>query len=457
MTAVEFRDIEFHRATFLSQGNEVVLRVILTASGHFEITEEDIVVGSGTIRLLDDFNATQYSPLQLPEVPVLDGPDFYQELRVRGYQYSDSFVNVIEARSDGLKSRINWTDNYTTFLDSMLQPTILVNDTRSLFVPLRMKSLRIDPQIHHEDVLEVEFHKAINVIQTDGIEIRELTVGQMTRRRQPDPLLEEYMFIPNFSSNKMPQQTVSRMLLQLLFERISVREARVAEIDHGFPPVIQDFRQSFENTIMFIVFDSILISSNQSYSFPGIETVTLSEVNDKYDLLIVPRMQSADSILRLLNDQAYVVSRESGQVDVTKVGPHPNLTLVSSFYTNEGETWLIYSYQKAVEVRPFKVIRITSDDMEFKWLEELKLYIESESILVYAQDEPLSGILGFYNCLRFEPNIGNVVCFFVDDSTAPTFDINHPFYKDQLDRGFAVNVLRNVSFLLINFIDSLSR
>lgn len=65
------------------------------------------------------------------------------------------------------------------------------------------------------------------------------------------------------------------------------------------------------------------------------------------------------------------------------------------------------------------------------------------SVLLYSQADRHSGILGFINCLRREPNGEKLRCVFVDDDSAPEFSIDHQFYKAQLDLGLAINVFKH--------------
>lgn len=63
-------------------------------------------------------------------------------------------------------------------------------------------------------------------------------------------------------------------------------------------------------------------------------------------------------------------------------------------------------------------------------------------VTLFAQNDLLSGALGFINCLRREPG-GSNVALVVTTGDAPKFDVNDPFYSEQLEKGIAINVLEN--------------
>ena len=48
----------------------------------------------------------------------------------------------------GLTGKIRWNNNWVTFMDSVLQAWLFVDDTRSLFVPTEIQKLTIDTRQH---------------------------------------------------------------------------------------------------------------------------------------------------------------------------------------------------------------------------------------------------------------------------------------------------------------------
>jgi len=49
----------------------------------------------------------------------------------------------------GLTGKIRWNNNWVTFMDSMLQAWLFVDDTRSLFVPTEIQKLTINMTQHN--------------------------------------------------------------------------------------------------------------------------------------------------------------------------------------------------------------------------------------------------------------------------------------------------------------------
>lgn len=59
----------------------------------------------------------------------------------------------------GLRSSLLWHDEWISFLDTMLQMCVLSAQGRSLRLPTRIKSLRIDPGAHGQYLQEVNDQK----------------------------------------------------------------------------------------------------------------------------------------------------------------------------------------------------------------------------------------------------------------------------------------------------------
>uniref|UniRef100_A0A182X139 Uncharacterized protein n=1 Tax=Anopheles quadriannulatus TaxID=34691 RepID=A0A182X139_ANOQN len=145
--AVQFTEVEFLRATTIAAGQVITLFVeINDISGHFEVSEGSTLVVKGCIQRLDHF---QRQPIEQRNQPAITLPtkDFYKELRLRGYHYGGFFKSVMESAADGSHAKIEWKGNWTALLDCMLQVAIIALDTRSLMIPTRIESIKIDPDV----------------------------------------------------------------------------------------------------------------------------------------------------------------------------------------------------------------------------------------------------------------------------------------------------------------------
>ncbi|XP_040165773.1 fatty acid synthase-like [Anopheles arabiensis] len=454
--AVQFTEVEFLRATTIAPGQVITLFVeINDISGHFEVSEGSTLVVKGCIQRLDHF---QRQPIEQRNQPAITLPtqDFYKELRLRGYHYGGFFKSVMESAADGSHAKIEWKGNWTALLDCMLQVAIIAVDTRSLMIPTRIESIKIDPvrqkmsqQVNEQGVPHygVCFDPDLNLLQSSGIEIRGLNASTIARRLPPGvPVLESYKFHPYFSQQLLQPAQAASIVLQTILDNQTTLVCSVTEIHSKTrDPIISLFGDAIGD-LPLVKAHLTLLSTAKPEPIPN---VTISEdklMKQRNVLLLICENLFADDefisdAINCLSDQGFILLRESPEYRLQD--GHRRLQLVSTM-SIEGETFLLLQQKKSAMNTSVDahVIKVCSNDTTHNWLLELKQEVKTKPIILYAQNDPSSGIIGLVNCIRKEPNIQTVSCFFIDDPSAPAFDASNPFYKEQIELGLAINVYR---------------
>ncbi|GFQ85261.1 fatty acid synthase, partial [Trichonephila clavata] len=122
----------------------------------FEISEGNSIVCTGRVNVLQEIEKKDLAQCckeeDVKSLP-LDANDVYKELKLRGYEYGPNFQVIIGADMEGNKGLLNWTGEWVTFLDSLLQFSLLHAPERALSLPTRMQKLSIDP-VFHKKVIE---------------------------------------------------------------------------------------------------------------------------------------------------------------------------------------------------------------------------------------------------------------------------------------------------------------
>ncbi|XP_053675149.1 fatty acid synthase-like [Anopheles nili] len=455
--SVQFTDIEFLRATTIT-GDQIITLLVDTncVSGSFEVSEGSTLVVKGKIQCLNGLELQTIQQQNTHKV-VLPTKDFYKELRLRGYHYGGFFKSVIESASDGSFAVIEWKNNWTALLDCMLQVAIVALDSRSLAIPTRIDSIKIDP-IQQKQSLQtndkgvssynIYFDRHLNILQSSGIEIRGLNASTIARRFPPGvPVLESYKFYPYFSQQPiLPAEAVS-IITQIILDNQLTTAFAVTEMHSATrDPILALFGDAIGD-LPLVKAHLTLLSNIKPEPIPN---VTISE--DKLMkqrnvlLLICENLFSDDEFIsdaiNCLSDQGFILLREAPGYHLQDI--HRRLQLVSIIPV-EGETFLLLQQKKSAMNTSAEahVINVSSSDPTLSWLLELKQELKTKPIILYTQHDPSSGIIGLVNCIRKEPNSQNVSCFFIDDCSAPPFDPTDPFYKYQIDLGLAINVYRN--------------
>ncbi|KAG0439904.1 hypothetical protein HPB47_016477 [Ixodes persulcatus] len=191
---------------------------VIRVSGEFEVYEAGTVAASGRIFLAE--NGQKLLDHEAPAGPPdtvtfdLDAEDIYKELRLRGYEYSGSFQGILKADIQHPYGQLKWEDNWVTFLDTMLQFSIFSNPVRSLNLPVRIHSCKVDPAVHAKVVgavgdqgVSVVYEKYLNVCRAGGVVMKGLETNVTPRRAvQQEPFLEEYQFVPYLDDESTGRQ-----------------------------------------------------------------------------------------------------------------------------------------------------------------------------------------------------------------------------------------------------------
>lgn len=377
--------------------------------------------------------------------------DFYKEMSLRGYQYSGQFKSVTESSFDGYEGKLKWNENWISFIDCLLHFCVLEKDNRQLKLPTKIRKLTIDPVMQLQVVeqsenqeVDVSICRYSDIIRGGGIEIQGFN-GQAVNRRKAhmDPILEKYGFVPYSASIAMTNINVARCCIQIVLENMPLGKIIAVEIDSG------DEIEPFSELIVKTFSDSPLIKAEvhlltaKATSPVGVivNAKTLSDFENIYLLTVSTRLACDERFLKEskqnLNSNGALICRGL-KGSFTKKSLPEEFDLIANFSTEQEDVFLL-KFKNENFMKPEKIIEITAESGN--WLEELKDAMEANSVLLYSQSEPISGIVGLLNCLKRETSVP-LACVFIDDHQAPKFNLDNPFYSKQLKKGFAFNILR---------------
>ncbi|XP_056152912.1 fatty acid synthase [Lampris incognitus] len=259
---VTFEDVTIHRATILPKIGSVQLEVrLMPATNKFEVSENGNLAVSGKVSILEDkaldsFHS-QIGQLQTAKESdpkmKLTTHDIYKELRLRGYDYGKTFQGILESNNEGDKGKLQWTGNWVTFLDTMLQMIVVGLSGRSLRLPTRIRSVCVDPALHLEKVseyadgkqaVEVHVNRCLDSIVAGGVQICGLhaTVAPRRQQQQSPPTLEEFVFVPYMETECLATNEKLAEHLRLCKDLIHKLQCKLAP--HGVKlsiPGLQEF------------------------------------------------------------------------------------------------------------------------------------------------------------------------------------------------------------------------
>ncbi|KAJ8019038.1 Fatty acid synthase [Holothuria leucospilota] len=125
-----------------------------------------------------------------------------------GYNYGSSFQGVKRSTVEGKHAVLEWNGNWVTFLDSMLQIAVFgrKNLSRNLFLPTRIRTIRINPAHHTSKIMggeiPVSVDTALDTCSSGGVEIEGLHTAMVQKRQIKETVtLESLEFVPYGKGN----------------------------------------------------------------------------------------------------------------------------------------------------------------------------------------------------------------------------------------------------------------
>uniref|UniRef100_A0A8C6P2E4 Fatty acid synthase n=1 Tax=Nothobranchius furzeri TaxID=105023 RepID=A0A8C6P2E4_NOTFU len=219
-TPINFEDVMIHRATILPKSGSIQLEVhFMPATNKFEVSENGNLVVSGKMSILEDTalhslrdNKSRHAAQNRDSELKLDAHDVYKELRLRGYDYGKAFQGILESDRAGDSGKLEWTGNWVTFLDTMLQMIVVGLPGRNLRLPTRIRSVCIDPGLQLDKVFKdsnghqavcVRVNRCLDDIIAGGVQMCGLhaTVAPRRQQQQRAPTLEEFVFVPHVATD----------------------------------------------------------------------------------------------------------------------------------------------------------------------------------------------------------------------------------------------------------------
>lgn len=254
----------------------------------------------------------------------------------------------------------------------------------------------------------------------------------------------------------MRKSDAVRCCTQIILENTPILKVKAVEVDiDNDEPLLPLFELALGD--LPLVTSDLMLLTAQELSLGKIHVEDGKLSTQSNCLLIVgkfclARHSFVEGTLKSFSERgAYLVSRESAQLtsaDAKHRCP-PEFNIVTIIPTDADEQLVLLQRmpkRKGLEtiVNISNVTNTTTSDT-YEWLDKLKKAVaESKNVIVVAQNNSYSGIVGLVNCIRKEPDGQKVVCFFIDDKLAPQFSLDLPFYQEQLKLGLAINILRNV-------------
>ena len=251
---VTFSDVTFHESYLDRQGDldaPMQLNALVSPiSGHFEITEGQNLLVSGTLRRQTDtvspspepssseVSSTEF-PSSLHGVTKLTQQDIYKELSLKGYQMGQQFQTLTEASLDISECLTQpGTASWLHLLDAPFQAALLGGGS-GFSLPATIKSVRINPLVldklgKTETQLKLRCSPQEGMYTTPRVSVEGLQLLPRERKLHGlQPQIEKYTFHPYLRTAPITENDISeqlRYMVDVVIENTGRKEVSILQV-----------------------------------------------------------------------------------------------------------------------------------------------------------------------------------------------------------------------------------
>ncbi|WAR25075.1 FAS-like protein [Mya arenaria] len=216
--SVEFKDVKFHRATFLQQNGKIHFEVsLMQGTGAFEILEGGSTVCTGNV-ILGQHSTPFFNTPEVKSGLGLSKVDFNKEFRLRGHEYGPAFQGIVAGDLKGSQYAdmiVNpcYILSYVNVL-KMTEPKVSWNGLKT-GLPSWMPFYKCACFTKHNEALQgrpsdrqdvaVEYDEYTDTCIAGGVKLLKLHTTPIARQIDTrHPVLEVYKFTPCTDSTFIP-------------------------------------------------------------------------------------------------------------------------------------------------------------------------------------------------------------------------------------------------------------
>jgi len=306
-------------------------------------------------------------------------------------------------------------------------------------------------------------YKEWEIVISGGIEIRGTRAKLISRRfLTGDPIIEEYKFVAHRDRAQVSLKEAISLSTQIALEYHQATHVKTIELIDDSDNVITE---ELASPMLIDIFNNLpLIQAKvqllaPTYRFdndslpPNVIFVDINEGIKEDNVLAVGvellsknKRHQLEMILPKLINGGFVLTREKSY-ELKNLSKLSKYSLDVILEKNIDKETIVLLKKKKQSVKKMEIVHVNNN--KFTWLEKLNLFMNTENeitdtrIILVSEGELESGLLGFVNCLRKEPNGEMIRSVLIQDTEVPEFSLQNPLYLEQLQLDLPINVLRS--------------
>ncbi|XP_043469511.1 fatty acid synthase-like [Leptopilina heterotoma] len=445
--SVVYENIKIHKHQVeLSKDKNIELVVMVQkGTGSFEITNNEELLCSGIIQTTNNPNqeCSLIPKTADKEYQDLSESDIYTELQMRGLKYSGLFRCIRKASGNGSNGVMVWKDDWTAFLEGMIQMHILGSDTRKAQVPITIRKVIINLKLQKEVVYKLEEipvtvyrgQKTVNAggVQMEGIAHR--LIRQETYKN--NVITEKLQIVPGTDGAPSSLTEILKITIQLLQDNLKTsnlihivndESTDSKNVKQVLENILQDSAESKRHKVD--VVSSTWLTRNKS-DFSDIALLILSNI-EKY---------TPEKISNIISDGKFVLAfTESKNVDtVLKMVHSVGAGLVLKKYPSNNQIALLLRQKQTTS----KITVLDINDSK-DWSSQIKTVLRSKDydrLIIAIRSKQCSYICKNIEVLQKERNGHKIQIVDILDPKVSNFSLDDSLISSHMNLDLKMNIL----------------
>ncbi|XP_014245947.1 fatty acid synthase-like [Cimex lectularius] len=427
--------------------------LVQIGSGDFQICESNDEVVVGNISIIDNVsNLKDNVHFEMDDTYVTMGQnEFYNYLYHMGINQTELFRSVqrVDFNESGLHAKIQWRGQWVPFLDGIFKVVAFfdMNNSNCLKLITDIEHICINFEafpVDQKKEITVVYNHVTKLVKCQGLEILVPEVNQPSI--EPCEMVlsfDQYKFIPYTNSSVKSVQDIVSICATTVYENINrFRDGGISQLN------IIDIQGDgfFTESIQYAKYqqNQLEVSIKQCDSDGMISSFDWNDLN-KEAIWVISGCQNFKKSIKVLKSakQSFFLTRLTQELGL--ISQEKNLRSIFNFNFGNDKV-VLYKLENPCDGEKHVVSALCDN-----WAEELQIKLNTEA----NKEQPGTIYIVGKTVCNFLSEIQEVIkkCDSLDqsdllriyftDENCPSFDLESPFYKEQIKKDLRINICIN--------------
>ncbi|CAH0727201.1 unnamed protein product, partial [Brenthis ino] len=450
--SVIFKDINFNTQVELKPENLLNLSISITKKkGRFEVVYNNEIIVTGYIVEYEDDpmrNVNHSSTNTINDV-TLFAADIYKFLNLRGHVYTNQFQSLHSLNLKCNEAYINWTGDWITFLDGLIQINIFANKHNGVSRPKLIESLTIDifehTRGHYKSNIDgvicykADYYENFNILRSGGVQVVNVNFENLIPQRVESDFLGSLQFWPHFSETELELNTAIAINMQIIADATLQRGIKITELRTSNINIISNAIQDVSTQLPIKLRFNHINIENGKLNLLRKHDLSQSEVLVVYDFVMDTEMMAAIYDQLPSNGFVFSLEKRNNKKYIIQTDYFNILTVFPTYYDY---TLVLLNKVEVNQVVKDKVV-VKVDDDSFSYMNTLKKELNNNKrIVLLYEKQNYFDLKGYLRRLREEYR-NQISLYMILDEGSPDFNLDSNFYIKQLQKNLPFNTLYN--------------